>query len=171
MNILLISILLSIRCDVKKKILKLVNKHRKKGDLAILNNDRNLNKAAQIQAEYVMKKGAITHENKNVQYKNPVARVIASNYSKNFAVTENIMYFPEDNYKLIIDEYRHKKEMAMESLFNEKYKDIGIGLSTDATGRTYYTLVYCVNLDATVKEPKKALSEVDEEGPIGPPPE
>lgn len=123
--------------SAEQKILDLTNQARQKEKLPPLKFNPVLTQVARKHSENMARQGKMEHE---LDGKRPAERVEAAGYRYK-RVGENIAYSSELLVDTIFDGWM-KSPGHRENILRDSYREIGIGIATNAQGEVYYTQVF-----------------------------
>jgi uncharacterized protein YkwD len=124
---------------VASAIVELTNGERRNGGLADLRAEARLMHAAQLQADQVASLRRLEHVLPDAQYPAPADRLAAAGYAWR-AYGENLASGQRSASEAVTDWMNSPGHR--ENIMNSAFTEIGVGYSTDSTGRPYYVQVF-----------------------------
>jgi uncharacterized protein YkwD len=124
--------------DVPSSLLQLTNAERGRAGLSAVSLNPQLTRAAQIQAEQMMREGQLEHVVPSAPFPNPEDRLAAVGYRWQ-AFGENIALEPDpaQTVSTWMNSPPHRSNML-----SPTYTEIGAGYARDAQNRSYYVEVF-----------------------------
>jgi uncharacterized protein YkwD len=132
-------ITVSPESPVDQAIVDLTNQERMRQGLATLRTEARLSRAAQLQAEQLVRAGRLDHVLPDAEYPRPEDRLAAAGYPWQ-AYGENLAFGYRDA-RTAIDGWMNSPGHRA-NIVGTAFTEIGAGHATDANGRTYYAQVF-----------------------------
>ena len=124
---------------VDQAIVDLTNQERMREGLATLRMEARLSRAAQLQAEQLVRAGRLDHVLPDAEYPRPEDRLAAAGYPWQ-AYGENLAFGYRDA-RTAVDGWMNSPGHRA-NIVGTAFTEIGAGHATDANGRTYYAQVF-----------------------------
>jgi uncharacterized protein YkwD len=121
------------------QIVELTNQERARQNLPALRAETRLSRAAQIQADQMVRHNRMDHVMPDAQYPRPEDRLAAAGYAWQ-AYGENLAFGYNDARSVVEGWMNSSGHRA--NILGTSFTEIGVGLARDAYGRPFYSQVF-----------------------------
>jgi len=128
---------------VASAIVDLTNAERSKAGVTTFRVNAQLMQAAQLQADQMARLQRMEHEISGAQYPKPADRLAAVGYRWG-TYGENIA-MGQTTAAAVMDSWMHSSGHRA-NILNGAFREIGVGVARDSTGRPYYVQVFATSL-------------------------